>query len=507
MSLSRQWGTAAYLCAAALLVTLIFRTAWLCDDAYITARTIDNWLHGYGLRWNVVERVQTFTHPLWLLVESAAWWVSGGPYWSLMAVSVVCAASGAVLLTLVDGVSLAGAAALLALGASQAFVDFATSGLETPLTYLLLAAFLLVYWRGRSSPAWILRTTTMAALLAVNRLDTLVLVGPALGHVMVVAARSKITAGWFLLGLMPLLSWEAFSLVYYGFPVPNTAFAKLATGIPQAELTTQGLAYLLNSWRVDPPTLIVIGGAVLAGLWGRRVEVLTVAGGLLLHLVYVVRVGGDFMSGRFLAPAVAMAVGVILYEARTPRRQAVYAVLLALVAAIGLPKTVERAWWSRPFPPADSLIDAHGIADERMVYARDTSLLRAMRRGSAPELAWVAAGRQAAAAGVTAMSRDSVGMFGYGAGPSVQLVDTLALCDPLLARLPADRPWRIGHFHRPIPSGYIQMLRGRHARLDDPALDGYYAALRRVTRDPLWSRARWKAILALNTSRRLAPAR
>lgn len=505
MSLPRQWGLAAYLCAAALLVTLVFRTAWLCDDAYITARTIDNWLHGYGLRWNVVERVQTFTHPLWLLVEAAAWRVSGGPYWSLMALSIVCAASGAVLLTLVGGVSLAGAAALLALSASQAFVDFASSGLETPLTYLLLAAFLLEYWRGRSSPAWILGTTTMASLLAVNRLDTLVLVAPALVHVMVVAARSKRTVQ-FLLGLAPLLLWEAFSVAYYGFPVPNTAFAKLATGVPQAELTTQGVAYLLNSWRVDPPTLIVIGGAVLAALWGRRLEALTVAGGLLLHLVYVVRVGGDFMSGRFLAPAVLMAAGVILYEARTQRREVHFAALLVVVAAIGLPKAVERAWWSRPFPPVDSLIDAHGIADERMVYARDTSLLRAMRRGAAPELAWVAAGRQAAAAGVTAMSRDSVGMFGYGAGPSVQLVDTLALCDPLLARLPADRPWRIGHFHRPIPSGYIQMLRGRQARLDDPALDAYYAALRRVTRDPLWSRARWKAILVLNTSRRLAPA-
>src|SRR5512138_705180 len=47
---------------------VLFRTAWVCDDAYITFRTIDNVVHGFGLRWNVDERVQAFTHPLWLLV-------------------------------------------------------------------------------------------------------------------------------------------------------------------------------------------------------------------------------------------------------------------------------------------------------------------------------------------------------------------------------------------------------------------------------------------------------
>ena len=37
---------------------LLIRTAWLDDDAYITFRTVDNVLHGYGLRWNVLNRVQ-----------------------------------------------------------------------------------------------------------------------------------------------------------------------------------------------------------------------------------------------------------------------------------------------------------------------------------------------------------------------------------------------------------------------------------------------------------------
>jgi arabinofuranosyltransferase len=43
---------------------VLVRTAWMCDDAFITLRTVDNFVQGYGLVWNVGERVQVYTHPL-----------------------------------------------------------------------------------------------------------------------------------------------------------------------------------------------------------------------------------------------------------------------------------------------------------------------------------------------------------------------------------------------------------------------------------------------------------
>ena len=39
----------------------------------------------------------------------------------------------------------------------------------------------------------------------------------------------------------PFLLWEIFSVFYYGIPYPNTALAKLNTGIPSSELVLQGL--------------------------------------------------------------------------------------------------------------------------------------------------------------------------------------------------------------------------------------------------------------------------
>jgi len=87
--------TLAPICLAALLALLaatVVRTAWVGDDAFITFRTIDNLLHGHGMRWNVAERVQSFTHPLWFLLLTPVVAVWGNPYLSALALSGVATA-------------------------------------------------------------------------------------------------------------------------------------------------------------------------------------------------------------------------------------------------------------------------------------------------------------------------------------------------------------------------------------------------------------------------------
>ena len=56
-----------------LLVVFVYVwlvNAWICDDAYITFRTVDNFINGYGLTWNPGERVQAYTHPLCMFIVS-----------------------------------------------------------------------------------------------------------------------------------------------------------------------------------------------------------------------------------------------------------------------------------------------------------------------------------------------------------------------------------------------------------------------------------------------------
>ena len=60
----------------ALFVVVLLRTAWLSEDAYFTFRSVENWVYGYGARWNVGERVQVYTHPLWFGLMSVSFFVT-----------------------------------------------------------------------------------------------------------------------------------------------------------------------------------------------------------------------------------------------------------------------------------------------------------------------------------------------------------------------------------------------------------------------------------------------
>ena len=74
--------------AVSILAVILVRTAWVGDDAYFTFRTIDNFVHGLGLRWNAAERVQAYTHPLWMLVLTPFYWLTGEPFFTTIAVSI-----------------------------------------------------------------------------------------------------------------------------------------------------------------------------------------------------------------------------------------------------------------------------------------------------------------------------------------------------------------------------------------------------------------------------------
>ena len=99
------------------------------------------------------------------------------------------------------------------------------------------------------------------------------------------------------------------------------------------------------------------------------------------------------------------------------------------------------------------------------------------------------------------MDEKNVGFIGYFAGPAVHIVDRYALTDPLLARLSAVsvEKWRIGHFERDIPAGYVQTLRTGVNQIQNPNLAKYYDALALITRAPLFSRERLIAIWKMNT--------
>ena len=479
-----------------LFAAVVLRTAWVSDDAFITFRTVDNAMHGDGLRWNPAERVQTYTHPLWMILLLATTAVTGNPYLSSQGLSFALTACAVVLLVRNARGHIGPAVfALSAITWSSAFVDYSTSGLENALSHALLALLLAACADPTDRPATAARRGMLVALIGTTRLDLLVLAGPlAVGSLM----RPRRTLPSFALGLWPLVAWEVFSVVYYGVPFPNTAYAKLATGIPKPELLHQGFVYLLDSLNRDPVTLLVIGTAIAVqvSIDRRRAWITGLALGL--YLVYVVRIGGDFMSGRFLTAPFFVAL-TLLVQAEWPLSPAARAAPAVAVLALGMsapaplphllfggfPQPIEMTW-----PPS-------GIVDERRYYFPRTALVtrHGLRTGPEHE-AWVLA--SLLAQHPTTVVWNTVGMPGYALGRGRHFIDRLGLGDPLLARLPATRRWRIGHYERTLPEGYFESVLTDSNQLADPGLAAYYDVIREVTRGPLFTVRRWQAIVRLN---------
>ena len=130
-------------------VFLFLKNAWVAEDAFITLRSVDQFLHGNGFRWNQHERTQVYTSPLWFLFIIAATFFSKTLYFNLIGLSLVMHAGLLwVMAKLIPSVWRWTAAVVL-LTLSQAFFEFTGSGLEYPLAYLLLSTAVLLYVRNQ----------------------------------------------------------------------------------------------------------------------------------------------------------------------------------------------------------------------------------------------------------------------------------------------------------------------------------------------------------------------
>jgi arabinofuranosyltransferase len=208
--------------------------------------------------------------------------------------------------------------------------------------------------------------------------------------------------------------------------------------------------------------------------------------GIVLYLVYVTIIGGDFMSGRFFAVPVFLAVAEsIRSNGRAQRRLSdsfpgvcATAVLLVFFHLIGFNGFVRDN------------ISRNGIADERRVYAPALSLAAIHDGGPIQRVSWVRAAQELGTTGPSVMRAIAVGVVGYYGGPKVHVLDVNALGDPLLSRLPARAESRVGHYERRIPDGYEDSLVSGDLSIEDPDLEEYCEVVWSVTRGPLWSASR-----------------
>ncbi|MFE9390584.1 hypothetical protein [Streptomyces sp. NPDC006784] len=427
-TLVQRWNALAVLACGATVLVLGYRHRWTNDDALIYTRTVRQILAGNGPVFNVGERAETSTGTLWQWLLAAGSTVPGvdDPLRLAVALGLLCTVAG--FLLALDGTRRMirlhrPAGALLPVGVLVllplcATWDYATSGLESGLTFGYLGGCWWLLVRARSEPdpeqggdreAPAPRGLRQALTAPGRPLPATAFVfglGPLVRPDLVLVGTVFLVALWVVRRPRPrtALAWvgvavalpggyELFRAGYYGVLVPLPAIAKEASGsqwgygwyylrntldpyllwVPLGFLAAYGVLHLVRtrhgsrirsgSSRDRSGSADASGGDGSApgaprGADAALVVAPVVAG--LLSALFVVKVGGDFMHGRMVLPALFLLLLPVLL---LPFGRAA-AMLTAAVAGWGLVCLVALR------PPLGSLEDERIVFDSHSVYQR-----------------------------------------------------------------------------------------------------------------------------------------
>ena len=439
-------------------VYLVLLMAWLGDDAQITFRQIWNFIHGNGITYNIGERVQAFTHPLWFLELSFFTFFTRELYLTTTVISIIQSLIAVYIILYVEYKNNESQQIIFSpiffLVFSFAFMDYTSSGLENSLSYLIFSVLFLVFFRfnWRDHLALIY---TLLALLVLNRMDYFILFGP-LAFLMIFYTRNfKNFMRVILPGLLILIAWFAFATIYFGSPYPNTYFAKLNAGYPTEEVLERGRKYFL-ALRMDLVTaLILIFGFVFSLLSLNKI-LIALSIGQFLYCAYIYNIGGDFMMGRFFSLSVLIAIGqlsVALYSQRLLSLKTINISILVILILI-IPIGVVRSFPILTTTAYVSRGQVSKIYDERGYYYDVMGLVSPLRNW--PEIKTMAS--------KSTHLEYKCGFAGYIAvvNTATHLIDLCALADPFLSKIPAIHAehWRIGHHIRKMPRDYGEYIMG-----------------------------------------------
>ena len=240
------------------------------DDAFTSLRYVQNFVDGNGLVFNIGERVEGYTNFLWVLLLSAVSFLAHAlnlnPNLPLVAqflstlFGVLILVSTYLLAKKIIAKNYSGSiiSSLLALSApamvlfTTPFIYWSVSGMETPL-FVSLTLLSVYYFLDYETLGKRNAFVVISVLNSFLRPEGMFFFGLLIGFkyiVTVLAAdefkfANKLKAGFdsslkasLIMYAVPVIAYIIFRLLYYGYPFPNTFYAK-------TEFTTQ---FLTRGW-------------------------------------------------------------------------------------------------------------------------------------------------------------------------------------------------------------------------------------------------------------------
>lgn len=429
-----HWGLVAFAAVTLLFLANSFiYFGWGQDDPGILFRYALNFAEGRGLVYNPGERVEGYSDFGYVILMSIAYKVLGlaGRPEVLFLVSkfvgLICSILALWLTYLLATrfLRLERNWALFAcfmLAVSAPFAIWSVGALETNCLALLLLASLFLYLNylrlhaGSSSRSNVMRTSFLCGItlcvLTLMRADAFVYVLIIAGHWSFSRLRLReiCKADWPLL-LLPTLAaliYEVWRLWYYGYPLPNSYYAKVQPSVSLPLLQGAFQEYL-------EPYLHTLGGiGSVGGLMALSVYKDKKHASWFLAFVcasytgYVLVVGGDWMAGyRFLVPIVPIILLLMVSGARHLIRalgikfhnvttEVVLCLLTAgLIAAAQIYPGIEMVrewkqsfvpWYAHPTFEARRLVPYGDMAAWVSEHAEDSALLATHQAGFIPLL-------------------------------------------------------------------------------------------------------------------------
>jgi hypothetical protein len=320
------------------------------DDAYITYRYAQHWVHGDGLVFNAGERVEGYTNLLYVALMTLP--CAGGldPFRCAIAINTVFMTLAFVAfvrhIRAKFGAGSAASAAILFATSSSLWI-WVSSGLETPLVFLLQTAIWVHVDRldDRPSRRDAVVLAALVALLVLTRADGFVTGAIAVAYL---AARRRwqgagVAGLAVFVTLVTVLLWRH---AYYGEIWPNTYYAKVSSPIAFrlrssahefiGVLARQGLlVYVVvlgfSATRAIAKARAIRPGAALVRA-GRFDLAFSAA-----WIVYWLCIGGDVFEDRFLIVLIPPGISALLRAVASSGRMAGLVVALAAAVQLAVP--------------------------------------------------------------------------------------------------------------------------------------------------------------------------
>ena len=381
-------------------VITVYKMKWFGDDIFITLKYVENFLAGNGLVYNIGERVEGYTDFLWAMILAFFQWLKFDPVESANTIGIL---SYLVILILFGRVSFLLNKkflhryylpfTLIALALNYDFAVWGTSGLETAFYAMLLSGAFVIYFFSSMPRKKRLLLSGLALCLAVmTRPDAMlfVLYANALLFFRNLVLRLKfkelfteqlILASATILIYIPYFIWR---YQYYGFIFPNTYYDKLGYEV----FFSRGFLYLWLYVKCHfttilfflfIPVLVKSFSSMKETKYKQLLDVImnrdqsafyaAVFGVLAYLILFVAKVGGDFMYARFVVPCIPFIYFVIEYSVNTLVKKKSVPVIFIVILLLSFPETsIRKQMFMKEKDGREVSEEITGVTDERYVY-------------------------------------------------------------------------------------------------------------------------------------------